>query len=125
MPRKPSQEAKVAQNPVDFFKLFFDEDLMSKIVEETNTYGQQKNKELNFTKEELYVLLGGMLLSGYAKYPNKRMFWNPTEDIPKILIERKNVYFLKVLHGNQNQGEATVLFLVIMLLLYNGRTTRL
>ena len=57
---------------------------MSKIVEETNTYGQQKNKELNFTKEELYVLLGGMLLSGYAKYPNKRMFWNPTEDIPKI-----------------------------------------
>ena len=84
MPRKPSQEAKVAQNPVDFFKLFFDEDLMSKIVEETNTYGQQKNKELNFTKEELYVLLGGMLLSGYAKYPNKRMFWNPTEDIPKI-----------------------------------------
>ena len=106
VPREPSQEAKVAQNPVDFFKLFFDEDLMSKIVEETNTYGQQKNKELNFTKEELYVLLGGMLLSGYVKYPNKRMFWNPTEDIPKIFKNsmRLNRFemLLRHIHFNDN-----------------------
>ena len=67
---------------------------------------QQKNKELNSTKGELYVLLGGMLLSGYAKYPNKRMFWNPTEDILTIFKNsmRLNRFemLLRHIHFNDN-----------------------
>lgn len=104
--RDPSLEAKSAKNPVSFFLLFFDENLTTKIVQETNQYGHQKNKELHFTKEELYVLLGGMLLSGYAKYPNKRLYWNSTEDIPDILRKsmRLNRYemLLRHLHFNDN-----------------------
>lgn len=29
---------------------------------------------------------GGMLMSGYAKYPNKRMFWS-RKDVPKLLAQ--------------------------------------
>lgn len=55
------------------------------IVCQTNIYSQQKNIDLGFTRDELYVVLGTLLLSGYAKYPNKRMFWNSTSDVPTIL----------------------------------------
>lgn len=105
-PRPPSAEAQLARNPVDFFNLFFDEKLLDLIVSQTNIYAQQKNSELGFTKDELYVMLGALLLSGYAKYPHKRMFWNSTPDVPPILKNsmRLNRFetLLHHLHFNNN-----------------------
>lgn len=82
-PRLPAAEAQLAKNPIDFFNLFFDGELLDTIVYQTNLYSQQKNIDLE--RDELYVILGALLLSGYAKYPNKRMFWNTTSDVPTIL----------------------------------------
>lgn len=41
-PRLPSAEAQLAKNPIDFFNLFFDGELLDTIVYQTNLYSQQK-----------------------------------------------------------------------------------
>lgn len=110
-PVRCSEQAQSAESPVDFFTLFFTEDVMKNIVEQTNIYGSQKNKTLNFSIQELYVLFGGLLLSGYAKYPNKRMFWNASSDTPEMLQDaiRLNRFelLLRHLHFNNNNNIST------------------
>lgn len=34
----------------------------------------KKNKPLLVTEDEMYVILGAMMLSGYVKLPNKRLY---------------------------------------------------
>ena len=54
---------------------------MEVIREETNRYHQQKfGKDLGVTVDELYQTLGILLLSGYVKVPNRRMFWSRQAD---------------------------------------------
>lgn len=52
------------------------------------------------------MVLGGRLMSGYAKYPNKRMFWSREDDVPKLLSEsmRCNRFelILRFIHFNDN-----------------------
>lgn len=80
-----SQEASQCKNPIDFLKLFLTEDLLKIMMDQTNLYSAQKNKLINMTMNEMYVFIGGLLLSGYAKYPQKRMFWSSSPDVPNIL----------------------------------------
>lgn len=58
------------------------------------------------TEDEIYVILGAMLLSGYAKLPNKRLYFSKNNDVPKILAEsiRCNRFesILQDLHLNDN-----------------------
>lgn len=70
-PQPPSDESKACQNPLEYFKLFFHNDLIKHIVKQTNLYALQKNKSLMVTEDEIYVILGAMLLSGYVKLPTK------------------------------------------------------
>lgn len=39
------------------------------------------------TEDEIYVILGAMLLSGYMKLPNKRLYLSRDNDVLKILVE--------------------------------------
>lgn len=80
-----SEEAKRCQTPMNFFSLFFTQELLQYILDQTNLYSAHKNNFLNMTYEELNVFIGGLLLSGYAKYPQKRMFWSSSPDVPVIL----------------------------------------
>lgn len=81
---------------------------MSKILYETNKYSLQKNSHLNVKIDELYAFLGGLLLSGYAKYPNKRMYWSTKDDVPKLLKNsiRLNRFesILRSFHLNDNRA---------------------
>lgn len=103
-----SFEAQHIETPLEFFKLFWSEELLTKILAETNLYSLQKNINLNITMDELYVFLGGLLLSGYAKYPNKRMYWSGETDVPTILQNsiRLNRYeqILRNIHLNDNNN---------------------
>lgn len=107
-PSEPSPEATRATNPTDFFKLFFDQSLLNHIVQESNRYAQQKNVELKLTLNELYVVLGAFLLSGYGKYPNRRLYWSSDEDVPKLIQNsmRRNRFevILKYIHFNDNSA---------------------
>lgn len=105
-PRSPSDKAYSAKTPLEFFTLFWSEDIIEHIVTQSNKYAQEKNVTLNLTKEELYVFLGAMLLSGYSKCPNKRMYWSSYDDVPKMIYNsiRLNRFetILRHLHFNDN-----------------------
>lgn len=105
-PTPCSDEAMECQTPLDFFSLFLCDDLLDLICEQSNLYASQKNVLLNLTRDELLVFFGGLLMSGYAKYPNKRMFWSREEDVPRLLSEsiRCNRFeqILRFLHLNDN-----------------------
>lgn len=94
------------KTPLEFFHLFFDEEVLANIEEQTNLYAQQKNCTLQMTRNELLVIFGGLLLSGYSKYPNKRLYWSNETDVPKILSDsiRLNRFetILRHLHLNDN-----------------------
>ena len=81
------EEVLSVESEVSLFKLFFDDSFMDFIVQQSNLYGQQQNKTLNITKEELHVVFGVFLLSGYAKFPNKRLYWSREKDTPEIVKE--------------------------------------
>lgn len=106
VPVSLSNDAENCRTPLQFFSLFFSDDLISKIVVETNLYAQQANANLNVTKDEMYVVLGGIILSGYAKYPNKRMYWSNMNDCPKMLAnairQKRFESILAHFHFNDN-----------------------
>lgn len=101
-----SDMAKIAQTPLEFLKLFLTDELLNHILDQSNVCESQKNNSLSITPDELHVVLGAMLLSGYAKYPNKRLFWSGNEDVPKILQNsiRLNRFeqILRHIHFNNN-----------------------
>ena len=73
--------------PIDIFKYMWNEEIMELIKEETNRYCQQKfGRELNVTVDELYQVLGILLLSGYNKVPNRRMFWSRQADCRNLAV---------------------------------------
>lgn len=104
--RNPPDEVYEKKTPLEFFQLFFDEEVLTNILEQSNLYAQQKNYNLKLTKNELLVVFGGLLLSGYGKYPNKRMYWSNENDVPSILSEsmRLNRFetILRHIHLNDN-----------------------
>ena len=58
---------KKNQIQIDVFKLFWNDDIVDLIVLETNNYHQQKlGTELHVTKEEIYLVFGILILSGYV-----------------------------------------------------------
>lgn len=67
--------------PTDVFKSMWNEEIISMIVEETNKYSLSKfGSQLNVTEEEIYQVLGILLLSGYVSVPNRRLFWSSYDD---------------------------------------------
>ena len=43
-------------------------------------------KSLIFTVDEMWVMFGGFLMSGYGKYSDKHLYWSREEDTPKLLM---------------------------------------
>ncbi|KAI4463877.1 transposase is4 [Holotrichia oblita] len=84
-PEQPSTDSRTAKTPLDYFKLFFDMELLSTIVEQSKKYALQKNTSLDLSTDELHVFLGILLFSGYGKYPNRRIYWSNEDDVPKIV----------------------------------------
>ena len=81
--KPPSTKSTAAKTPLEFFQLFFDDSLIDKILEETNHYSKQKNADINVSKQELMVFLGSLILLGYMPVPNKRLYWDRDDDVPK------------------------------------------
>ena len=65
------------------FSLFFDDNLISLIVDETNRYAEQalrgKNKEWSTDAEEVRAYMGFMIRMGINNVPEIRDYW-PTND---------------------------------------------
>ena len=66
----------VPESPLDLFELFFSDDIMTEIVEETNRYAEQVMGEERYrewrkiTKEELKAFFGFSILMGIDHLPS-------------------------------------------------------
>ena len=62
--------------PVEVFELFFDNELLELIVVPSILYAKQSGNHSFVTNpEEMRVVLGILLLSGYHRLPGRRMHW--------------------------------------------------
>ena len=55
-------------------------------MKNTNEYALQKhNKHLNIDVTEMRAFLGSLIMSGYSKLPDKRMYWSAENDAPNLI----------------------------------------
>lgn len=85
-------------SPVELFELFFDESAHENIVIETERKICEI-KEINQcqrtfgiifgpTSSEIKSFFGALLLSGYAKVPNRRMHWESSSDVRNEMLHQ-------------------------------------
>nr|XP_023022344.1 piggyBac transposable element-derived protein 3-like [Leptinotarsa decemlineata] len=99
---------KTVASPLDAFKCFFTDQLVNRIVTHSNLYACQKGEHHeNISSEEIYTVLGIMLLSGYHKLPNKRMCWQEDPNcnvtiVSEAMRRRRFEEILRYIHLNDN-----------------------
>ncbi|XP_046392163.1 piggyBac transposable element-derived protein 3-like [Ischnura elegans] len=106
-PLTPSRFS-INQSPFDSFRVFFSEDFVLHIVEQTNMYANLRgNHGFSVASEEIYAFLGILLFSGYHFLPRKRLFWNTDDDCNVTIVRetmRRNRFddILRYLHLADN-----------------------
>ena len=94
--------------PHELFELFFTSDLLEHVQEQIGLYCAFKGKpDPHVTVQELKVFLGVLILSGYACFPRRRMYWEETPDVGNKLVSnamRLNRFekIMEVLHFQDN-----------------------
>ncbi|KAL7634844.1 UNVERIFIED_CONTAM: hypothetical protein RMT77_015221 [Armadillidium vulgare] len=95
--------------PLEYFKYFFSDKLMSHIAEQTNIYCIQEKvkKNLNCSlidtdQNEIEQFLGILLFMGIYPLPQYRMYWNPKFYLPQIT---------EALKGGVNRFESIMRFI--------------
>ena len=81
-----------SRDPLEMFSHFFDEDVLSVIVHETNLFAAQSlaaaNRDTTWetTIEELKAYLGFMLVMGVNRLPEVRDYWSRDEKLHNSFI---------------------------------------
>lgn len=102
-----TNSVKDLQTPYQYFKYFFDDDLLQKIVEETIRYSVFKDasKPFEFAVNDLRKYLGICILTSVASLSNTRMYWNSTIGLDIIQRTMSLKTFERIrsnLHFNDN-----------------------
>ncbi len=65
------------KTPLEYFRYFFDNDLMTHIVEQSNLFSVQNDPDrpLNLSNDELEQFLGTVLYTSIIHLPRARMYW--------------------------------------------------
>lgn len=92
--------------PLQFFQYFFDDDLLTHIVDQTNLYSlQDTGKSANISTTDMKQFLGICILSSVVSLPNLRCLWNPVigNSIVQNSLSVNNFEKIKrFLHFNDN-----------------------
>lgn len=94
-------------SPLSFFKYFFDDELISKIVNESNLFSVQKDitKPANITTQNINQYLGICIYMSIVHMPDVRSYWSPNLGFDKIKETMSYNNFVKIrryLHFNNN-----------------------
>ncbi|XP_023804735.1 piggyBac transposable element-derived protein 2-like [Oryzias latipes] len=101
------------KSPYEYFKMFFSEDILEVVVEQSNLYAIQcnTNKPLNLTTKELEQFMGTAVYMSLFGLPGTRMFWNKATRVSQVadtMSLNRWEFIKKCLHFNNNevrQGE--------------------
>lgn len=115
-PNRPNPtEPDEVKCPLEYFSYYFDDELISIIVEETNLYTSQKTgKSLNVTPDEIRAFIGIMIFMGIIHLPAMTDYWAESTFIPQVAEVmprrrfqniRSNIHF----HNNEIEGDDRLL----------------
>ena len=108
-PYKPSA-SNLPRSPLEVFYLFFDDEVIQFLTEKTNEYAKFRgNHSFNVSTEEMKVLVGILLISGYVTVPRRRMFWQVDSAARNEIIAnamRRNRFeeIFRFIHGADNSN---------------------
>ena len=97
-------------NPVELFELFWDELLIENILDQMKLYSIWKGKDVFVSsKAEFRTFLGIVMLSGYNKLPQRKLYWSHDSDVGNDLVKssmRKNKFeqIMQFLHFTDNSA---------------------
>ena len=76
-------------SPFELFSLFFDEEMIEMIRNESNFYARKMNDiDLAASKDDILVFLAILLLSGYNILPRFDMYWDQNEDVGNRAVQK-------------------------------------
>ncbi|KAG5867061.1 hypothetical protein JTB14_007706 [Gonioctena quinquepunctata] len=88
--------------PSDIFQHFMSDDIMQRIVSESNKYAKQNGTDLELNVEELISFIGLLIIMGFHSLPSMRRYWStdPNFSVPRItkvwvITDAKTGYMLK------------------------------
>lgn len=87
------------ENPLYIFEKIFDDEVLTMIIQYTQTYAAQKNiHDFKISAVELQTFLGILLLSGYHSLPRERLYWSLDEDcnVPIVSKSMSRNRFLEI-----------------------------
>ena len=95
------------QEPVDYFRDLFDDELLLRIVDESNKYALQIdiNKPLGLTQAELKQFIGILYLMSIVRMPSQRDYWSQYlqyQRISSVMTIRRFEWIKRFLHCNDN-----------------------
>lgn len=74
------------RSPIEWFSLFFSDEIYQLLTSETNKYLGRKNLTADIKVEEMKCAIGILLVSGYCQVNRRRMYWENTPDTRNTLI---------------------------------------
>ncbi|XP_057685429.1 piggyBac transposable element-derived protein 3-like isoform X7 [Corythoichthys intestinalis] len=79
-------DANSTRLPIQYFRDFFDDELLDKIVEQSNLYCTQQNPNhaLKLDRSELEQFLGCVLFMSIFDLPRSRMYWSRITRLPLV-----------------------------------------
>lgn len=88
----PNAESLVREqctSAYDFYRLFIDEEFVSLVAKQTTLYARQHNAtDWETDEDQLMAFFGILLLSGYARLPRRRFYWQSDPDVFNDLISK-------------------------------------
>ncbi|KAK3907167.1 PiggyBac transposable element-derived protein 3, partial [Frankliniella fusca] len=97
---------EVIKEPVDYFRYFFDTEVMDLIVEQTNLYIHQDCGETwTVTKDDINVFLGILIYMGICSLPGIRDYWAEYTLVKQVADLMPRAKFQKIrshIHFNDN-----------------------
>lgn len=73
------------KSPLQFFKMFIDDDLLDQFVVQSNNYAHEKDATvLNLTRSELEVYFGILLQMAIIQMPQYTIYWNTETRFPVV-----------------------------------------
>ncbi|KAG5863895.1 hypothetical protein JTB14_033307 [Gonioctena quinquepunctata] len=109
-PQFTSQDIKEGPEmgrPIHYFGIFFSNQLLDLIVEQSNLYACQvdPNKSLNLTRSELRIFIGTIIYMSIFGLLRHRLCWSQTCSIPRVadsMSRKRYEEIKKTLHFNNN-----------------------
>lgn len=99
--------ATEVRSPSDYFRDFFDDEILSHIVEQSNLYAIQTdpNNPININKDDLEQFIASLFMMSMIKITNTRLYWSCDFDydgVSKMFSRNRWELIKKFLHCNNN-----------------------